>query len=66
MCIDFELTICVSVFLRWRDGFLSKTVKAVGKPILIHYLTQLVIQMDKFWENFECSSARTILPLFLG
>ena len=38
----------------------SKTVKAVVKPILVHYLDQRVLQMDKFLENSESNSAKYI------
>ena len=45
----------------------SKTVKAVEEPILVHYLTQQVLQMDKFWENSKSNSAKSMhCPPFLA
>ena len=36
-------------------------------PILVHYLTQRILQMDKFWENSESDPARSMhFPTFLA
>ena len=54
LLLNFKLTICAYFYAKNRFLGTNK------KPILVHYLAQRVLQMDKFWENSGSNSTRSM------